>query len=63
MTPTEIASAIAASAIATLVQVEIYAPRKRWWHRRVRLSAADLGRAIGNNAAAVVAVAMLADVE
>jgi len=56
MTPKVLAAVIGTTALASLVQVEIYLPRKHWWRRRERVSPEALAKAIGNNAAMAVAI-------
>lgn len=56
MPPKMLAAVIGTTALASLIQVEIYAPRKRWWHRRERISPELLARAIGNNAAMSISI-------
>lgn len=57
MTPKVLAAVIGTTAAASLVQVDIYLPRKHWWQRRERVSPSALARAIGNNAAMALAIA------
>lgn len=56
MTPKVLAAVIGTTVLATLIQVEVYKPRRHWWQRRERISQEALARVIGNNAAMAIAV-------